>query len=402
MNRISSIIRGFVGAFAFRELFACVLAQCRGISTPNFLLGSHPMTANVSVWPNRTPVLNWRQLVRCSDEQLARLDIAAVNLACAEGLPGVEQIDYGYCLYKLDDWADCVKEYTALLMPQFRRKRHEYENSEAYFRTLSLITVLQRDQGVRYNPAKIPEDAPFDTADSFIHGIIQGDGGTCTTMPVVYAAVGRRLGYPIKLVTTRGKTSGHMFARWDDARTGHRFNIEAAGQGLSTPTDDYFRTGLYELGPEVEADGCFLQSKTPRMELAGFLNNRAWRFEDVKNWRLCVEAWAWAYCLNPRNKLTLNSLKRAMIAWDQEQKRRKPVGFPMVWIRRQSRLYPEVPQELEGDIHGLGATENILSDPRLEEKYWGPMRRGGCQQVPSGAVATFLPDERCYIDLQFK
>ena len=116
----------------------------------------------------QTSVPHWRKLVWLSDVVLSRYDIAAVNLACAEGLPGAEQIDFGYCLYKLDDWADRVKEYTTLLMPQFRRKPKEYENSEAYFRTLAMITVLQRDCGVRYNSAKIPDDAPFDTADTFI------------------------------------------------------------------------------------------------------------------------------------------------------------------------------------------------------------------------------------------
>jgi hypothetical protein len=288
-------------------------------------------------------MLHWRKLALLSDDELGRYDIAAVNLACAEGLPGADEIDTNYCLYKLHDWALAVKDYTARLMPQFRRKPKEYENSEAYFRTLALITVLQRDMGVRYNPAKIPEDAPFDTADSFIHGVIQGDGGTCATLPVVYAAVGRRLGYPIKLVSTRGKSSSHLFCRWDDPTTGERFNIEAAGVGLTTPTDDYYRRGAeqqYDLTPELESDGCYLQSETPQMELAGFLGNRAWRWEDVKDWWQCVDSWAWASSLVPQNKMKQNSLKRAMVAWDKEQEQRKPIGFPGVLVRATCRQFP--------------------------------------------------------------
>src|SRR5207244_190021 len=97
-----------------------------------------------------------------------------------------------------------------------------YSNSWAYFRTLNLVTVLQRDLGLRYHKAEVPEAAEFETADQFIFGAIQGNGGTCATIPIVVIAVGRRLGYPLKLVSTKG----HFFARWDDP-SGERFNIEA-------------------------------------------------------------------------------------------------------------------------------------------------------------------------------
>jgi hypothetical protein len=345
-------------------------------------------------------------LVWLSDWELGRYDIAAVNLACAEGLPEADDIDADYCLDTLDQWANAVRSYTTRLMPQFRRKPHEYENSEAYFRALALITVLQRDLGVRYNPAKIAEDAPFDTADSFIHGVIQGDGGTCATMPVVYAAVGRRLGYPIKLASTRGKVFSHLFARWDDPRTGERFNIEAAGRGLTTPTDDYYRSDplhrRYDLSPEVEAEGCFLRSMTPRMELVNFLGDRAWRWADVRDWWRCVDSWAWASSLVPENKLKQNSLKRCMIEWDKEQRARKPMGFPDVLVRATSRQFPEsLPVELEQDICGLTAVHHMLTDPRLEEKYWRRMRQGDFIRTPTLAVADFADDTSCRISLKF-
>ncbi len=78
---------------------------------------------------------DWRRLARLPDAELAKLDIAVVSLSCAEGLPGVDEIDLDYGLYKLDDWALAVREYTARLMPQFRRGPHESDNSAAYFRT---------------------------------------------------------------------------------------------------------------------------------------------------------------------------------------------------------------------------------------------------------------------------
>ncbi len=191
-------------------------------------------------------------------------------MACARGLPGTVNVDFEYCLSRIDDMAEFVRRFTEKSLPRFRRKRWDFNNSEAYFRVLCLVTALQRDLGVRYNPGKIPEDATFDAADSFLLGILQGPGGTCATMPVLYAAVGRRLGYPIKLVSAYGGTANHLFARWDDP-SGERFNIEATDFGLRTPTDDYYRSGRYAMPPEVEIAGGFLQSMTSSQELAFFL-----------------------------------------------------------------------------------------------------------------------------------
>ncbi len=46
-------------------------------------------------------------------------------------------------------------------------------------------------------------------------------------MPVLYVAIGRRLGYPLELVTTKG----HVFACWEDSND--RFNIEGTNEGLN-------------------------------------------------------------------------------------------------------------------------------------------------------------------------
>jgi Transglutaminase-like superfamily len=99
-----------------------------------------------------------------------------------------------------------------------------------------MITVLQRDLGVRYNLAF--SESPYDGTDSrnlFIHGLLSGHGGTCVTMPVLYAAIGRRLGYPMKLAFA----VEHVFCRWDDGR-GERFDMEATSQGFRVLRGDRF------------------------------------------------------------------------------------------------------------------------------------------------------------------
>jgi hypothetical protein len=167
---------------------------------------------------------DWRELAPLSDEELGHYDIAAVNLACAAGLPGAEAIDVEDCLRWLDAATDLVRRWTEAGLDEFfQPSPAEFKNSEAYFRVLALASVLQRHCGVRFDASKIgagPE-VPFEFHEQFIHGVVQGPGGTCATLPVVYASIGRRLGYPIRLACAKR----HLFARWDDPAAGERFNI---------------------------------------------------------------------------------------------------------------------------------------------------------------------------------
>jgi hypothetical protein len=255
---------------------------------------------------------------------------------------------------------------------------------------------------VRYNPAKVPEEAPFDLADTFIHGVIQGPGGTCATLPVVYAAVGRRLGYPIRLVSVKaGPRASHQFARWE-GEDGERFNIEASAKGLSCPSDDYYRTGRYEMTLELERQGCFLRSKTPRMELAAFVYERAIVWEEVGNQRRCVEGYAWASALAPGNFLYRNTLKLMLNEWTRRTEAETPRGFPVVWVTPPPRrLFLEaLPLEFERDILGLMAVENMLFDARWAA-MWERMRRGLWDgTTPTEALVGYDAAGNCLITLR--
>jgi hypothetical protein len=337
----------------------------------------------------RAATLTWKELAQLAPDELARCDVAAVNLACAAGLPGAERIDVPMCLARLDYYGYRVQRETKRLHRSFRHHRYDYNNSEAYFRVLVLITVLQRDLGVRYNPAKIPADVPLDTADSFIHGVLFGDGGTCATMPVVYAAVGRRLGYPMKLVLARGPGANHVFARWEGPG-GERFNIEATAPGLSCPPDAHYRTGFYATTPKQEEECCYLKSQTPREELAGFLGQRAACWQDEGRHRQAVEALAWASCLAPANVAYLSVMKGEMDRWLRGLQARTPPGFPAIFVRAQQRRFPlSFSAFLEKEIMGLEVTENLLNDAEDEQRWWAPLRAG---TVPVGLPTTAFAD----------
>lgn len=94
--------------------------------------------------------------------------------------------------------------------------------------------------------------------------------GTCSSLPVLYVVVGRRLGYPLKLVTAKN----HLFVRWDDPSPTRRFNFDATGQGLTPRTGDHYRQWPFPITPwEEEANG-YLKSLTASQELAAFLDIR--------------------------------------------------------------------------------------------------------------------------------
>jgi hypothetical protein len=136
---------------------------------------------------------------------------------------------------------------------------------------LSLITVLQLDLGVSYNLARANEPDFTNSKDQFIHGMVgDSNGGTCVSMPVLYVAVGRRLGYPLRLVLAKE----HVFCRWDDA-TGERLNIEGASRGMHTFPNDYYRSWPKPISDEEVQNGHYLVSLTPNQELSVFLSARA-------------------------------------------------------------------------------------------------------------------------------
>jgi hypothetical protein len=340
-------------------------------------------------------MLDWKQLTHLSDAELAKLDIAEVNLACAAGLPESNKIDVDHCLRTLNLWAAQVHGYTRKATHLFEAHPGEY-GSWAQFRILAMITCLQRDLGVRYNPAKIREDAVFNADDDFIHGVIQGSGGTCASLPVVYAAVGRRLGYPIKLVMAWGNGAGHLFARWDDPH-GERFNIEASGKGLVCPPDNYYREGFYQISPEFERRCYLLKSMTPKEEFATFLKQRGFQWKELGNYRKAVESFSWAYAAAPHNEGLQASFGLTMNEWHEELRKQQPPGYPEVFFfwPKKRRLPACVPEQMEKSMLFLEATENLLRNPKHKRDWWEPMKNGIRTETRPAKVNVRFRDVGC-------
>lgn len=225
-----------------------------------------------------SPSLALPRLIGMSPDELSRVDIGLMNLLCATGLPGNDATNTRAALAELDRMARQVNTETERHLRKFQTHPDEFNSSEAYFRMLCLTTVLQQDFGIRYNPNRArpsdgaiePNEAFFaDSSDVFLHGLLGPKRtGTCASLPVLYVAVGRRLGYPLKLVAAKN----HLFARWEGGR--ERLNVEATTQGLTTFEDDYYRRWPFVMTPEEERSERYLTSLSAADELSVFLSLR--------------------------------------------------------------------------------------------------------------------------------
>jgi hypothetical protein len=217
-------------------------------------------------------------LLEMAPANVATVAIARMNLLCAQGLGGADCVDLDAADGQLDAWADQVRTETDRHSYRFNRNPAEFEGSEGFFKLLMLGVVLAEDYRVRYHPelraglqGADAQDGFFaDPQAVFLSGLLGDERqGTCSSVPVLYLAVGRRLRYPLRLVTTKG----HLFVRWEGQ--GERFNLEVTGKGLNRFPDDYYRHWPFEVSDqEVEAEG-YPRSLTPREELAVFMSIRA-------------------------------------------------------------------------------------------------------------------------------
>ncbi|HEY5915664.1 MAG TPA: transglutaminase family protein [Verrucomicrobiae bacterium] len=233
---------------------------------------------------------------------VAGIPFERLNLLCAIGLCATNRPDLNECAATLRSWAKQVQSETQRHQYRYDRNPTEFENSPGFYRMLMLSVVLAEDYGVHYDPqrragpaaSRIDDGFFNDPASVFVHGLLGPERkGTCSSLPVLYVALGRHLGYPLKLVTTKG----HLFVRWEGA--GERFNIEATGHGLNRFDDEYYRHWPFDLSPgEEEAEG-YLKSLTPAEELAVFLSIRGMCLRDQGRLPEAAESFAAAARLAP-------------------------------------------------------------------------------------------------------
>jgi hypothetical protein len=306
-------------------------------------------------------------LLALKPHQLEGLDIGLTNLLCAEGLRGSENLDLDKSLDRLDEMATRVRLETDRNMHRFRSNPAEYENSEPYYRMAMLVTVLQQDFGIIYNPDRVTPVGVFesndkffaDSRDVFIHGLTgETKSGTCSSLPAFYIAVGRRLKYPLSLVSAKN----HLFVRWEDQET--RLNIEAAAVGMNTYDDAHYRKWPYPMTTQEERDNGFIKSMTAAEECAVFMSIRGHCLMAAGRSSEAISAHDRAVRLAPQAKfygIILDNAKREAATRSQPQL--PGIGMPpdpslwdlptdtawMLWNRNQAQRQQE---RLESGVPG--------------------------------------------------
>jgi hypothetical protein len=217
------------------------------------------------------------ELLDLSVAELERSDIARMNLLCAESLPGAEKLNVDEMLATLDAWAQHIKSEIDRNFHHYGEDPAYFYNSTNFYKMAMMGVVLYEDYNIRYDPKWMappglenPDDHFFaDSRDILIYGLV-GDQhlGTCSSMPVLYIALGRRLGYPLKLV----KAKGHLFMRWDSPT--EKFDMEATSKGVHYYDDEEYKKWPFPLSETDIKEEDYLRSLSAKEELSVFLSIR--------------------------------------------------------------------------------------------------------------------------------
>ncbi|MEM1355638.1 MAG: transglutaminase family protein [Planctomycetota bacterium] len=332
------------------------------------------------------------ELLDLSTEELKQVDIARMNLLCAKGLPGApDQDSIEQALEMIDRWTERVRFETDRHLYRVHDPRYveRWNRSEARFRAETMLQVLQQDCGVHYNRDRIFEIDFSRSQDLFIHGLLPDDegkinGGTCASMPVLYAAVGRRLGYPIYLVTA----SNHVFCRWDgkqadEPRFRETFNIEGTGEGgMAFHTDDYYKQFPRPLSDLDRLQYHHLETKSAHQELAMFLACRGHCLVDNRRLGEAIAAFEQSDKLHPGCSLYREFARQAM-AMNGTLPRGTSARADTVRqildrqdravreaFQRSQRMTPE--QRLNRLHHALNRRHPMPTHPHQQPGYTGP------------------------------
>ena len=327
-----------------------------------------PATNTVRRWAK---VASLDQLVKLTPEELQKVDIAEMNLLCASGLPGAEDLNITKILLSLDGFASSVRYQTNRHLYRVNDPKYaeHYKHSENVLRAEFLVQVLQEDCGVHYNLQRVRDLDFTNSKDLFIHGLTGSNGGTCSSMPVLYVAVARRLGYPMSLALAPGR----ILARWDapdgSSDPMKHFNVEGSGYGFSPYDDEHYRNWPRKMTKQEAESGFYLRPLTSADMLAVFLTTRGHCLLDIGRFEEAKEAYASAQRLSAKDPYLASFIRQAdsrIKAREYAQAMKGATTQPVVVGRAQYR-----PGDLDEDLRRVEAI-NTSNRRVMEERMRRP------------------------------
>lgn len=222
---------------------------------------------------------DYRQLLACSDAELARVDPLVMNLLVAKSIPSLAGLDIAHYQKLADLWALGVRARLPRAERLFEETPGDWKNDVRFLRLAVLCEFVDRDLGIRYREdhRNLTAISYTDPSDLFLNGVMDTRQGTCGNMSMLHVALGWRLGWPMSLACV----NNHQVCRFDDGEV--VYNIEATqtgAGGFSAPSDAYY-IQYYSLPPKAISSGSDLRTLTPRELLGIFLGFRGRHMRDT-------------------------------------------------------------------------------------------------------------------------
>ncbi len=229
------------------------------------------------IFPYRLYSANIYDFLTMPEENID-IGIAALTLA-KDIYPDIEVKSYSA---KIDDLAEKV------------RKLAKKNNSPDY-RIRCLNTVLHLHEKFHCMNDVINREQDYYYLNRFFDTKI----GNCYTMPLLYVAIGQRLGWPLYIV----HVPDHMFVRYIDPHFPIQ-NIETTSGGAHVPDEKYAKD--FSVSKTGHKNGTYLRTSTHRELLGDLVSTNGIRFAQkgqtfkaityfkvaIKLNPRCVEAWA--------------------------------------------------------------------------------------------------------------
>ena len=259
---------------------------------------------------------------------------------------------------------------------------------------------------MRYNPTRAEQskkgldsqeaEAAFFTnsKDIFLFGLLDGDHyGTCASMPFLYVAIARRLGYPVNLAATQE----HFYVRFE-VTNGEHLNVEAtAVSRFKTPPDEYYRDMVTAPDRDAEIAGGGWLRPLSNKEIVGHsllsrlacLRSTGRSDEELKTWDIAAkylpDTPRWRESIKERKREAANNRDTARwtALWKEIERAPIPRGAGFVYFRDQKiRLHLLMMGGAD-----LAVVQKAVNNFNVElGKYLKPMIE------KDGSAALSLPD----------